>query len=671
MALPDHLADLERKVSARLSEALAEQRREMRRLAEAGAQRASSALLAELDSVGAHSTDSLFAENDLVEASRQTRDSGRRDLARALRSALVEFDRARTQGAVLEALLAGARPFADHAALFLMRPEEILGWASAGFEDGSETPGVDPIAGLAVGHEDSTALKSLAEGRGCILLSERNAAELAERLAIPSPRHSLLVPLILRDRVAAALYVDAAGPADFEIEALQALALAAAQRLELQSLATRSYTPTLFLEADAPEGARGLGLWNPDAPATSVQNAATEVIAATPSASSAPAAKSDEDDFGGVEFSGADAPSALQAHSDNEALPAMELVDDEPEARAEEVSSVRPATATPVPPVLSTTGAEPPAAAIDWQMEEADETLLLGSVPHSDPAPAPTVAIPATPVSTPTPTREVPFASAPWPIPDRSEWREADESTAPHAISPTAAATNFPPPSSISATNEFLLPPLAAPSTNLASTVAFVPPKPLAATTETVPAAPPTPPPSSTDAATRRLSLESLAPALSASRAPVPTPPSSAVDESLDETNPSLPRTMATGGSGEEPPTARGAKTTEVAPPPDLQGPGWAFTSTRSPRGSGDNALHEEARRLARLLVSEIKLYNEDQVEEGRHNRDIYHRLKDDIDRSRQIYEERVHDTVRGTTDYFQQELVRSLAGGDSRALGI
>ena len=92
---------------------------------------------------------------------------------------------------------------------------------------------------------------------------------------------------------------------------------------------------------------------------------------------------------------------------------------------------------------------------------------------------------------------------------------------------------------------------------------------------------------------------------------------------------------------------------------------------SRTQRASGENALHEEARRLARLLVSEIKLYNEEQVEEGRRHRDLYLRLKEDIDRSRQIYDERVHDSVRGTTDYFQQELVRSLAGGDPRALGM
>jgi len=88
-------------------------------------------------------------------------------------------------------------------------------------------------------------------------------------------------------------------------------------------------------------------------------------------------------------------------------------------------------------------------------------------------------------------------------------------------------------------------------------------------------------------------------------------------------------------------------------------------------RTTGENALHDEARRLARLLVSEIKLYNEEQVLEGRRNRDLYVRLKEDIDRSRQIYDERVHESVRTTTDYFHQELVRSLAGGDARALGL
>jgi hypothetical protein len=84
-----------------------------------------------------------------------------------------------------------------------------------------------------------------------------------------------------------------------------------------------------------------------------------------------------------------------------------------------------------------------------------------------------------------------------------------------------------------------------------------------------------------------------------------------------------------------------------------------------------DEALHEEARRLARLLVSEIKLYNEEQVEEGRRNRDIYERLREEIDASLRMYEERVEPRILRSTDYFYQELVRILAAGDARALGI
>ena len=85
----------------------------------------------------------------------------------------------------------------------------------------------------------------------------------------------------------------------------------------------------------------------------------------------------------------------------------------------------------------------------------------------------------------------------------------------------------------------------------------------------------------------------------------------------------------------------------------------------------GEEALHEEARRLARLLVSEIKLYNEEIIEEGRRAGNIYERLKDDIDRSRQMYEERIDPRLlEGDSDYFHQELVQRLAGGDDRLLG-
>ena len=86
--------------------------------------------------------------------------------------------------------------------------------------------------------------------------------------------------------------------------------------------------------------------------------------------------------------------------------------------------------------------------------------------------------------------------------------------------------------------------------------------------------------------------------------------------------------------------------------------------------GEEERRLHNDARRFARLLVSEIKLYNENKVKEGRTNADLYDRLRDDIDRSRQMYDKRVAAPVAARHDYFHQELVNLLAEGDSGKLG-
>jgi hypothetical protein len=83
-----------------------------------------------------------------------------------------------------------------------------------------------------------------------------------------------------------------------------------------------------------------------------------------------------------------------------------------------------------------------------------------------------------------------------------------------------------------------------------------------------------------------------------------------------------------------------------------------------------ERRLHNDARRFARLLVSEIKLYNEPKVKEGRSHSDLYDRLREDIDRSRQMYDKRVAPPVAARHDYFHQELVNMLAEGDPAKLG-
>ena len=83
-----------------------------------------------------------------------------------------------------------------------------------------------------------------------------------------------------------------------------------------------------------------------------------------------------------------------------------------------------------------------------------------------------------------------------------------------------------------------------------------------------------------------------------------------------------------------------------------------------------EEKFHSDAKRFAKLLVSEIKLYNENRVVEGRENRDIYIRLKRDIDRSREMYEKRVSPAVSKKIDYFHDEIIRILGDNDSSALG-
>jgi hypothetical protein len=78
----------------------------------------------------------------------------------------------------------------------------------------------------------------------------------------------------------------------------------------------------------------------------------------------------------------------------------------------------------------------------------------------------------------------------------------------------------------------------------------------------------------------------------------------------------------------------------------------------------------QAARRYAKLLVSEIKLYNEGAVRVGREKRDLLTRLGEEVARARRLYEERVPAAVAGRGRYFQQELVHTLADGDPSLLG-
>ncbi len=108
---------------------------------------------------------------------------------------------------------------------------------------------------------------------------------------------------------------------------------------------------------------------------------------------------------------------------------------------------------------------------------------------------------------------------------------------------------------------------------------------------------------------------------------------------------------------------AAAAETSELNEAPST-GPSLAGMSAE------DADMHRKAQRFARLLVDEIKLYNQAKLMEGRKNKDLYDRLKEDIDKSRSTYQKRYGSTVAGPADYFAQELIRSLAEDDVSLLG-
>src|SRR5439155_17335966 len=83
--------------------------------------------------------------------------------------------------------------------------------------------------------------------------------------------------------------------------------------------------------------------------------------------------------------------------------------------------------------------------------------------------------------------------------------------------------------------------------------------------------------------------------------------------------------------------------------------------------GTGDE---DTARRYARLLLSEIRMYHEPIVDAARRSGDLMSRLHSEIERARRLYEARVPESLPARADYFDQELVRTLAGGDRTLLG-
>ena len=78
----------------------------------------------------------------------------------------------------------------------------------------------------------------------------------------------------------------------------------------------------------------------------------------------------------------------------------------------------------------------------------------------------------------------------------------------------------------------------------------------------------------------------------------------------------------------------------------------------------------EKAKRLARIIVSDIVLYNEDLIEEGIRNGNFYKLLEKEIDEGREYYKERVAKEIYEKTDFIK-EYFEKFISKKKRELGL
>ncbi|KAA0254015.1 MAG: hypothetical protein EDX89_11865 [Acidobacteria bacterium] len=472
-----------------------------------------------------------------------------------VRTSLAAIESARTQVDILTRYLHEAQAHASRVALLVLRNDRLTGWKALGYDvtggrdDASK--GVDLAAA-----DDPFAAEVLKRERTMEAAPPSEASPLRRALGGNAPARSVLVPMVIRDRLAGLLMADEMPGDDGRLNAsaLEVLTFATGFAVDLLAARKKIPSPTLTPTGDSiplfvPPAAAPSPAATVHVPALDFEPPAPAPAPAPPPRPAAAPPSVDQSDAARARRKITDAGEALRALEESAAAKRKSDLSGAidfgtPSGRIQRLEPTRPAT-------------PPPSAA----------SLAVPPIPVAAPAPAPP------PVAAPPPG---PPPSSPGDL-----TRAFDQiKGGPAAPAPPVAPAVAPPP-------------------------------------------PPSPPPS----------VESSAPR------PVPAP---------------APVGEAIAASGATP----------------LAAPAGFVPRSRAARADDPKRAVEDAKRLARLLVSEIKLYNEKKVEEGRAAGDIYSRLKDDIERSRQVYVERTPESVRAEGDFFHDELVRILADGRADALG-
>ncbi len=568
-----------------------------------------------------------------------------------LKSAIETIDAQRTQSETLTTLLHLAAQFSPRVAFYVVKSGEAVGWKAVGFDNGLTDETVRAL-GVSI-QAPSLLAEALNTQRTAVALnpSQAEIAPVLGRFSHPIPQGVVAVPLVVRGKAAAVLYADSGAASDdaVQLEALEALVHVASMAIEL-----------LPVRRNVPEVARA-----PQPAAEAPAPAYTPVTYEAPAAGYQAEALDQE---AVVHAEATDQPVSFdrQADSSYEAAPAVHITD--------------PTTGRLSQAVESQAGQSDfvQASIEDKEAHAATDAASSKITPQSDDlyneAAAPIQAEPAyTSLSEPEPAVAAPMTSQE--IEDGPSIFERLRAEAAEPLLP-----NQNPGLSIGG----YIPPDSSSNSDSGVSKSGALPEWMQRLQEEQPSQAPASPVSPQSAVSPwETSEEAFNPA-SPIQPPAPPPPPPFRPPSLSEY--SQP-------AKEVPDTDRlPSQTPNSALPFQMDAPSVRVVGERrdlfntpseppryaAPSLSVSNAAtetevraHNDARRFARLLVSEIKLYNAAKVNEGRRQADLYDRLKDEIDRSRKVYDKRVSPAVAAKFDYFYDELVQTLAEGDSSKLGV
>lgn len=103
---------------------------------------------------------------------------------------------------------------------------------------------------------------------------------------------------------------------------------------------------------------------------------------------------------------------------------------------------------------------------------------------------------------------------------------------------------------------------------------------------------------------------------------------------------------------------------TVMAPPAETNTAPVGSETVHALAPPADEALVTEAKRIARLIISEIKLYNQDKLFKAKNKREVLEILKNDLIKGKQHYNTRIASKLPIGPDYFMETVKEILLAG-------